>query len=75
MILTAIFSNEEGTSLLHGGWQIFGHHMVALCIVFLFTFIGSMLLFKLTDLIIPMRVKEKNEALGLDITQHNEQYM
>ena len=75
MILTAIFSNEEGTSLLHGGWTIFSHHMMALCIVFVFTFIGSLVLFKLTNLIIPMRVKEKNEALGLDITQHNEQYV
>ena len=74
MILTAIFANEEGTSLLHGGWHIFSHHMLALLLVFAFTFIGSIILFKLTDLIIPMRVKEKNEALGLDITQHNEKY-
>ena len=73
MILTAIFANEEGTSLLHGGWSVFGHHMLALAIVFAFTFIVSLLLFKITDLIIPMRVREDKEKIGLDLTQHNEQ--
>jgi len=47
--------------------------MLALAIVFAFTFIVSLLLFKITDLIIPMRVREDKEKIGLDLTQHNEQ--
>ena len=78
MILTAIFAHEEGSSLLHGidgeiGWGIFGHHMMALLTVSVFTFGGSLLLYKLTDKIIPLRVSEKSEYIGLDISQHDEQ--
>ena len=38
-----------------------------------FTFGGSLLLYKLTDKIIPLRVSEKSEYIGLDISQHDEQ--
>jgi len=39
MILTAIFSNEPNSSLLHGGFSIFGGHMLALLIVSFYTFL------------------------------------
>ena len=78
MILTAIFAHGEGSSLLHGnngelGWGIFGHHMVALVLVSVFTFAGAWLLYKLTNLIIPLRVSEEAEDMGLDLSQHDEQ--
>lgn len=72
MILTAIFAHGDNASLLHGGWSIFSHHMMALCLVFILTFIGSIVLFKITDFIIPMRVSHHSEELGLDLSQHNE---
>ena len=37
-----------------------------------FSFGGSWLLYKLTDMIIPLRVSEEQEAVGLDISQHGE---
>lgn len=72
MILTAIFAHGENSSLLHGGWTIFGSHMIALVLVFSFCFLGSLLLFYITDKLIPMRVSEENEEKGLDISQHGE---
>lgn len=72
MILTAIFAHGEGASLLHGGLGVFGHHMMALVLVSIFTFFGAYLLFKLTDRMIPMRVSEESEIIGLDISQHDE---
>ena len=74
MILTAIFANGENASLLHGGWTIFGHHMMALVLVSLFTFFGSMLLFKITNSIIPLRVSDNSERVGLDLSQHDEKF-
>ena len=73
MILTAIFAHGDDVSLLNGGWGIFGHHMMALIVVSVFTFFGSWLLYKLTDKIIPLRVSEESEHIGLDISQHDEQ--
>ena len=35
-------------------------------------FVGSWLPFKLTAAIIPLRVSERQELIGLDITQHDE---
>lgn len=72
MILTAILAQGENASLLHGGFEVFAHHMMALVLVSAFTFLGSLLLYKLTDVIIPLRVAEESESLGLDISQHNE---
>ena len=74
MILTAIFAQGENASLLHGGWSVFGHHMTALVLVSLFTFFGSMLLFKITNSIIPIRVSESSERIGLDLSQHDEKF-
>lgn len=73
MILTAIFAHGENASLLHGGWGVFGHHMMALVLVCIFTFIGAWVLYKLTNKIIPLRVSAKSEEIGLDLSQHDEQ--
>ncbi|WP_297334410.1 ammonium transporter [Flavobacterium sp.] len=72
MILTAIFAEGENASLLHGGWGVFGHHMTALVLVAGFSFFGAMLLYKFTNLFIPLRVSEESEEMGLDMSQHNE---
>lgn len=74
MILTAIFAQGENASLLHGGWGVFGHHMMALLLVSVFTFGGAYLLFKLTNFIIPLRVTEESEDIGLDLSQHGEKF-
>lgn len=70
MILTAIFANEVG--LIHGSTDTFIWHIIALIGVALFTFFGSLLLYKLVDLITPLRVREDQEERGLDASQHGE---
>ncbi|ANF49515.1 ammonia channel protein [Chryseobacterium glaciei] len=72
MILTAIFAHGENASLLHGGFEVFAHHMMALVLVSIFAFFGSLLLYKITDSIITLRVSEEAEDMGLDLSQHEE---
>jgi len=72
MLFTAVFANEVG--LVHGHITTFLFHLLALVIVGLFTFGGSLLLYKITDLIIPLRVSPQSERVGLDISQHDESY-
>lgn len=72
MILTAIFAQGENASLMHGGWSVFTHHMIALVLVATFTFLGSIVLYKVTNFFIPLRVSEESEAIGLDLSQHDE---
>ncbi len=70
MILTGVFADEVG--LIYGDPTVFLYHLLALVIVSVFTFGGTFLLYKLTDLILPMRVTELQEERGLDVTQHGE---
>jgi len=72
MILTAIFGRGENASLLHGGWNVFAHHMAALVLVSVYTFGGALLLFRFVNLFIPLRVSEESENAGLDLSQHDE---
>lgn len=70
MILTAVFAN--GVGLIYGQTKTFLMHILALVIVFTFTFGGTYLLYKLTDLLIPLRVTKEQEEIGLDLSQHDE---
>jgi Amt family ammonium transporter len=47
-------------------------HCGALLFVAAFSFCGSWLLYRVTDMIIPLRVSEDQEEMGLDLSQHGE---
>ena len=70
MVMTGILARDVG--LLAGQTQTFVSHLLALVIVCAFTFIVSYLLFLATNAIIPIRVTEDQEHVGLDLSQHGE---
>lgn len=70
MILTGVLAKDVG--LIYGETTTFLNHMLALVIVGAFTFFGSYLLYKLTDMLLSMRVREDQEYRGLDASQHGE---
>ena len=70
MLATGIFAKDVG--LTSGKTETFIAHLIALVIVSAFAFFGSLILFKITDLIIPLRVTPEQEELGLDLSQHGE---
>ncbi len=70
MLATGVFAS--GVGLMSGQTTTFMMHLLALVIVGSFTFIGSFALYKLTDLILPLRVSAEQEAIGLDMSQHGE---
>ena len=43
-----------------------------LVFVAVFSFAGSYFLYKITDLVIPLRVSDEQEEIGLDLSQHGE---
>ena len=73
-VLTGIFIQE---GLIAGTWEgfvIFLYHLLALVVVIVYTFTMSYFGYWLIDHFIPMRVSEKSEHIGLDISQHDEHY-
>jgi Amt family ammonium transporter len=71
MILTGILASEVG--LIYGETTTFYFHLIALVLTAIFTFGGSLALFKLVDILLTMRVREDQEERGLDLSQHGEQ--
>lgn len=79
MLLTGLFAtktvNPDGVDgLFYGNPAFFFIQLKALAIVVIFSFAGSYLIFKLINLIQPIRVSIEDEEEGLDATQHNEKY-
>lgn len=77
MLLTGVLAsaavNPDGADgLLYGGWTLFLKHLLGLVIVAGFSFIGSYALFRLVNLVLPLRVGTEDEERGLDLSQHEE---
>ncbi|MFH0756304.1 MAG: ammonium transporter [Bacteroidota bacterium] len=70
MLLTGVFAEEVG--LINGEIKTFLFHLLALVLVSVFAFGGSLLLYWITNKIVPMRVPSVYEDAGLDLSQHNE---
>ena len=67
---SGVFAEEVG--LIYGETSTFLYHLLALVIVAAFAFGGSLLLFWVTNKIVPMRVPSLYEDVGLDMSQHDE---
>jgi Amt family ammonium transporter len=77
MLLTGVFANKNvnpagNNGLLYGGSEFFLHQLTGCIVVVAYSLIMGFVLFKLVDILYPMRVTEGEEELGLDLTQHDE---
>jgi Amt family ammonium transporter len=79
MLLTGVFANQAinpgnttGNGLFFGEPKLFFIQVIAMIGISIFAFGGTFLLLFITDKIIPLRVSEAEELIGLDISQHNE---
>ncbi len=79
MLLTGVFAssliNPAATNgLINGGGSgLLLKHLLALVVVSAFAFFGSLILLKITDMISPLRVRDEDREIGLDISQHGEE--
>ena len=66
--------NETGADGLFygGGFAQLGKQLLAVGVTVAFAFVGSLVLFKLVDLVMKIRVDDHAERVGLDLTQHKE---
>ncbi len=76
-IATGIFCqkavNPAGTDgLITGDFSQVGKQLLAVAAVVVFSGIMTFIILKLINLFVPLRVEEKEEALGLDTSQHGE---
>lgn len=80
MILTGVFAtktvNAAGPDgLFYGDVSFFITQLKGVVIVVAYSFIVSLLIFKVINLFQPIRVSSEEEEMGLDESQHNEKYL
>lgn len=75
-LMTGLFAHTAAGAGYNGGWhgnpEIFWHHIVIVLIIIPVIVGVSLVCYQITDLILPMRVDETAEMLGLDQSQHGE---
>jgi Amt family ammonium transporter len=79
MIMTGIFATKTVNSagndgLFYGNFSFMLTQLKALVVVVGYSFVMSLAIFKFIDLILPLRVSEEEEEMGLDYSQHAEKY-
>ena len=79
MLMTGVFATKHVNSagaegLLYGGTGFFLTQVKALAIVVAYSFTVSFLIFKFINVVLPIRVSQEDELLGLDESQHAEKY-
>ncbi len=80
MLMTGIFAtktvNAAGADgLFYGNSAFFFTQLKGMLIVVTYSFVVSYAIFKLINLIQPLRVSVEDEEMGLDASQHNEKYL
>lgn len=80
MLMTGVFANPAiypggPTGWFYGNFDFFLSQFKAMAIVVVYSFVVSYLIFKFINFILPLRVTEAEEELGLDESQHNEKYL
>ncbi len=79
MLMTALLANTAvnganttGNGLFYGEFTLFKVHLIALAIVIVYTFVGSMIILKITDLLSSLTVTAEEKKVGSDLSQHGE---
>ncbi|MGH2813149.1 MAG: ammonium transporter [Actinomycetota bacterium] len=76
-LLTGVFAttaiNEAGADgLLYGNAAQLGRQAVAVGVTLIFSFLATLVIMKITDVLVGVRVTQEEEYTGLDVTQHAE---
>lgn len=78
MLLTGVFASSAVNSavvyngIFFGESRLFLVQLLAMVCVSGFIFVGTWILLKITDMLIPLRVDAGSELMGLDLSQHGE---
>jgi len=76
-ILTGFFASKAvnpagADGLFFGNPAQVGIQLVAVGVTLIYCFVGALVLFKIVDALIGLRVVEEDEVVGLDLSQHGE---
>ena len=65
--------NATAVGWLDGNFGQVGYQFVGVIVAWVFALVGTLVLLKITDMLVGVRVSEEHEIEGLDVTQHGEE--
>jgi Amt family ammonium transporter len=75
--INPIFKDAKGNTLpsgaIEGNWHQVGNQFVGIGLAWAISIVGTLVLLKVVDMVIGLRVTVEQEREGLDITQHGEE--
>ncbi len=75
--INPIFKDAHGNALpvgwLDGNWMQVPHQLVGVAIAWVLSIVGTLVLLKIVDMLIGLRVDPADEHEGLDLSQHGEE--
>ncbi|HZZ37497.1 MAG TPA: ammonium transporter [Acidobacteriaceae bacterium] len=71
--INPIFGNGKPTGAIDGNWHQVLNQLAGIAIAWGLSIVGTLILLKLVDLILGLRVTREEEIEGLDVTQHGEE--
>lgn len=76
-ILTGVLAsssiNSGGSGAIEGNWAQVWDQLLSVIATMIFAGVGTLVILKLTSLVVKLRVDEDEETQGLDLTQHGEE--
>jgi Amt family ammonium transporter len=79
-LLTGVFATRavvpgrtDPQGVLEGNWAQLGHQAVGVVAALAIAVVGSLVLLKLLDALVGLRVSQQEELQGLDVSQHGEE--
>jgi ammonium transporter, Amt family len=75
--INPVFKDSAGNTLpvgvIEGHWGQLGNQIVGILIAIVLSVVGTLVLLKLVDLVIGLRMSPEEEREGMDVTQHGEE--
>jgi Amt family ammonium transporter len=71
--INPIFGNGKPTGAVDGNWHQILNQLAGIAIAWGLSIVGTLILLKLVDMLVGLRVTREEEIEGLDVTQHGEE--
>ena len=72
-VFNPIFGKGKPIGGLDGRWAQVGYQFIGVAFAWIFALVGTLIILKVVDAIIGVRVRDEEEVQGLDLSQHGEE--
>jgi len=72
-VINPVFGKDAPVGAIDGNWHQVMNQLAGVAVAWVISIAGTLVLLKVVDLVVGLRVSPEDEAAGLDLSQHNEE--